>query len=157
MKLCFNCLFGSCLFFITACNPQDQKLITKVETELATRQSELGHYETVGASLEQLQHDLEAAFPEKENAPVDSLKLTANAMVNKERSALNEYKDGLTSLQKRFDAYKAGNAKKEELELEYVVTNTSLGNMRKTFDILESQALSMREQLKQRMPGNMSK
>ncbi len=151
MKLLLTCLLGSSLFLFSACKPQDQKLITKVQGEINTRQGELGHYASVGASLEKFQRELETTFPSQENAPADSLKIKANAMVNKEKSALAEYKEGLTDLTNRLAEYQAGKAKKDALELEYVVANTSLGNMKQTFAILERQDLLMRTELDQRL------
>jgi len=150
MKLFVISLFGGALLLFTACKRQDQKLISQVEAEIQTRQNDLAHFESVGKSLEDFQAELEAAFPELENQPVDSLKLRANAMVNKERSALEAYKEGITNLGARLAEYQAGTAKKEALDLEYEVTNTSLGKMGKTFAILEDQERSMRQALAER-------
>lgn len=150
LKLFLPCLLGS-LFLLAACKQQDQKLVGKVEAEIATRQSELGHYESVGASLEKLQRELEASFPSLEDAPADSLKMKANAMVTKEKSALAEYKDGLVSLTKRLADYRAGMVDQKALELEYAVASKSLGNMKKTFTTLENQDLYLREEYAQRL------
>lgn len=155
LKFLLTGLLGS-LLLLSACKQQDQKLISKVEAEINTRLSELGHYESVGASLEKFQQELDASFPSLENAPLDSLKLKANAMVTKERSALTEYKAGINDLANRLAEYRAGTVEKEALELEYTMANTSLGKMKKTFSILENQDLYMREEyalrLKTRAP-----
>ncbi len=151
MKLLFTCLLGSSLLVFTACKQQDQKLITKVEAEIQKRQADLPRYEAVGLSLEKFRAELEATFPSRDDAPVDSLKLTANAMVTKEKAALEAYREGITNLTNRLAEYRAGTAKKEALDLEYVVTSESLGNMQKTFGILENQDIRLREEFNQRV------
>lgn len=156
-KLFLPWLLGCSLLLVMACQQQDQKLIGKVEAEITTRQAELGRYEAIGMRLESFQRDLEASFPSLDTAPIDSLKIKANAMVNKERSALAEYKDGIVSLTKRLADYRAGTADKKALDLEYAVVNTSLGNMEKTFQTLEKQDLSMREAYAQRLQRETAK
>ncbi len=151
LKSFLCCLLSGSLFLLPACKQQDQKLIGKVEAEITARQSDLGHYESVGASLEKLQRELEVSIPSLENAPADSLKIKANIMVNKEKSALAEYKDGLLNLTKRLAEYRAGTVDQKALELEYAVASKSLGNMKKTFTTLENQDLYLREEMAQRL------
>jgi|GEM_PF-4010035 len=138
LKFFLSCLLGSCLL-VTACNQQDQKLISKVEGDTQRWQSELGQYESIGAKVEQLRRDVEAASPNQATAPADPLKIATNAMVNREKAAISAYKEYVASLTTSLAAYKAGTTTKEDLELQHKAIRISLGNMGKTFDAVETE------------------
>ncbi len=142
--------FLPCLLLIAACKQQDQQLITKIETEIQTRQSELDKYQTIGANLEKFKQELDAALPNQAGAPADSLKIKANTIVNREKAAIDAYKENITGLTNRLAEYRLGTATKEDLELEYKTVQASLGQMGATFATLEEEYKQCQEALSAR-------
>ncbi len=153
MKFLLLGLLSSGLLWTVACKklqPQDQKLINRIETEIQTWQAGLGQYEAIATTLENFQNDVDKAIPSQPGTPADSLKISTNTMTTKAKAAIVTYKESVTTLTNRLAEYKAGTATKEALQMESKAVTSSLSNMSKAFSTLQAEQVRRQEEFSAR-------